>query len=322
MAVLLTIGCIQLITIPETNALDIILLFIFQMGLGSVSGLLFGKLVVAILNRLKFSYEGLYPVTALAMTVFAFALTAILNGSGFLAVYVMGILIGNSSFVQKKGMVRFFDGLAWLSQLAMFLTLGLLVFPSELLPILSSGVLIAAFLIFVARPLSVFISLAFFKYSVREKLFISWVGLRGAVPVILAIFPLTAGVLQADIIFNIVFFVVLSSALLQGWSLPFAAKLLKVDAPISVKVNYPIEFNPVNGTDTELIDLIVPYNSSVSGKSLAELSFPSDSRIVLIWRNERSIIPEGGTILEDSDTLLILVNKNNEEVVKNIICST
>jgi cell volume regulation protein A len=319
MAVLLTLGCIQILTIPGTNAVDIILLFIFQMGLGSIAGFLFGRLVVIILNRLKFGYDGLYPVIALALTIFAFSLTALLNGSGFLAVYIMGIIIGNSSFVQKRGMVRFFDGFAWLSQLAMFLTLGLLVFPSELVPVLSAGVLIAAFLIFIARPLSVFISLSFSKYSVREKVFISWVGLRGAVPVILAIFPLTAGVEHADLIFNIVFFVVLSSALLQGWSLPFVAKLLKLNVPVSAKTNYPIEFNPAEGADTELIDLIVPYNAQVTGKTLAELSFPADSRIVLIWRSEKSIVPDGSTALEEGDTLLILVNKSNINFVKDII---
>ena len=319
MAVLLTLGCIQVITIPGTNVLDIILLFVFQMGLGAVAGLLFGKLVVVILNRLKFGYEGLHPVTALALTVFAFSITAVFNGSGFLAVYIMGIIIGNSSFVQKKGMIRFFDGFAWLSQLAMFLTLGLLVFPSELTPVVSSGLIIAAFLIFIARPLSVFVSLSFSGFTTKEKTFISWVGLRGAVPIILAIFPLTAGVEHAEIIFNIVFFVVLTSALLQGWSLPFAAKLLKLNMPAPVKVSYPIEFNPVEGADTELIDLIVPFNSKVAGKTLAELSFPSDSRIVLIWRNEKSIVPEGGTVLEDSDTLLILVNKQNIEKIKEIL---
>ncbi len=319
MAVFLTVGIIQLILIPEKNIFDIVLLFFFQMGIGAVIGFFSGKLIVYVLNILKFSYEGIYPVFMLAFIVMTFSIAAYLNGSGFLAVYIVGIMTGNSLFVQKRGTIRFFDGLAWLSQIAMFVTLGLLVFPSQLKTVIGTGLLIAAFLIFIARPLSVFAVLTFFKFNWREKVFISWVGLRGAVPIVLATFPLISGIQQADIIFNIVFFIVLTSAILQGWLLPPMAKLLNLNAPLIKKPQYPIEFNAMDGTDTELVDFIIPYNSKAVGRTLVQIGFPDDSRVVLIWRNEKSIVPSGGTLLEPGDALLILVNKSNIDKIREIL---
>jgi len=324
MAVFLTIGTIQLLMNPEKGIIDAVLLFILQMSIGAVVGLSLGKLMIILINRMNFANEGIYIVFSLAMCVLIYSLTAVIGGSGFLAIYISGLIIGNNSFIHKKGTIRFFDGLAVLSQIAMFLTLGLLVFPSKLMEIIVPGLLISGFLFFVARPLSVYFSLIFLrndfkKYSLKEKFFISWVGLRGAVPIILAIFPSIAGVPNADIIFNIVFFVVITSVLLQGWSLTPVAKLLKLDKPLEVKRELPLQFNPTDNMDMELLDFIVPYNAFAVGKTLAELSFPSDSRIVLIWRNERSIVPSGGTTLEDGDTLLTLVNKSNIERVKEIL---
>ncbi len=319
MAVFLTIGSIQLLLNPESSVMSLILLFFLQMGIGAGFGFGFGKLMVYLMNKLNFSYEGIYPVFSIAMCVLIFSITNVIGGSGFLAIYIAGIIVGNSSFVHKKSMTRFFDGLGTLGQIAMFLTLGMLVYPSHLIAVTGTGLLIAAFLIFIARPVSVFFSLSFFKFKLNEKVFISWVGLRGAVPIILATFPLLAGVANADIIFNVVFFIVLTSTLLQGWTLSPAAKLLKVDAPFKKRKEYPIEFNPMEGVDTELIDLIIPYKSAVSNKPIAELGFPDDSRIVLIWRNETSIVPSGGTALEEGDTILTLVNKGNMEEVKKIL---
>jgi cell volume regulation protein A len=157
----------------------------------------------------------------------------------------------------------------------------------------------------------------FYKYSFREKIFISWVGLRGAVPIILATFPLISGVKDADVIFNVVFFIVLTSVLLQGWSIVPVAKLLRLDTPLEKKKELPLQFTGEN-LDMELVDLIVPYNAQAAGKPLVQLNFPVDSRIVLIWRNEKSIIPDGNTILEEGDTILVLVNKNNLVRVKQI----
>jgi cell volume regulation protein A len=319
MAVFLTVGIIQLLTTTSTSVASLAFLLIFQMVMGAAFGLALGKVMVFILNRLKLAYEGIYPVFSLAFAALIYGATAAVGGSGFLAVYVAGLVAGNSEFVQKKSLLRFFDGLAWLSQITMFLTLGLLVFPSHIVPVLGAGLLLSAFLMFVARPASVFLSLLLTKLHWREKALVSWVGLRGAVPIILATFPLLARLPDAELIFNVVFFIVLTSALMQGWSIPFAARLLQLDAPLEHKRRYPIEFAPVEGVDTELVDLIVPYNSAAAGKSIIELGMPQDSLIVLISRNDNFIVPSGGTVLQEGDTILVLVNKNNLSEVRAIL---
>jgi cell volume regulation protein A len=319
MAVFLTIGLIQLLGTNHTSYHSIVLLFIIQMGLGAVFGLALGKALVYILNRLRLMYEGIYPVFSLAFATLIYSLTATAGGSGFLAVYIAALVAGNSDFVHKKTLLRFFDGLAWLSQIAMFLTLGLLVFPSRIVPIIGIGLLVSVFLMFVARPVSVFLCLSLAKLRWREKVFVSWVGLRGAVPIVLATFPLMAQLPDAEMMFNVVFFIVLTSALMQGWSIPFAARFLRLDAPMEHKRRYPIEFAPLEGVDTELVDLIVPYNSTAAGKSIVELGMPPDSLIVLISRSEDFLVPSGGTVLQEGDTILVLVNKNNLPEVRAIL---
>ncbi len=319
MAVFLTIGLIQLLSDANATPASIAMLFVIQMGLGLVFGLAFGKAMVFALNHMKLAYEGLYAVFALASAALIYGATAMVGGSGFLAIYVAGLVAGNSEFVHKRSLLRFFDGLAWLGQIAMFLTLGLLVYPSHIVPIIGAGLLVSGFLMFIARPLSVFLSLSRAKLNLREKTFVSWVGLRGAVPIILATFPLLAGLPDAALIFNIVFFIVLTSALLQGWSIPFAARLLHLDAPSDRKRRYPIEFAPVEGADTELVDLIVPYNSAVAGRSIVELGLPHGSLVVLISRDDKFVVPSGGTVLQEGDTILVLVNKDNLPQVRAIL---
>jgi cell volume regulation protein A len=318
MAVFLTIGLVQFATAPETTAWKLVLLFVTQMGIGAASGLLLGKVMVFFINRLKLPYDGIYSVFTLAFAGLIYGATASAGGSGFLAVYIAGIAAADADFVQKKSLLRFFDGIAWLGQIAMFVTLGLLVFPSQVLPVAGIGLLISVFLMFVARPLSVFLSLARGRMPWREKVFISWVGLRGAVPVILATFPLLAGVPDAGLIFNVVFFIVITSALVQGWSIPVVARTLGLEVPMEAKKRYPIRFLPVAGDDTELVDLIVPYNSAVSGRTIIELGMPPDSLIVLVGRNNGYLVPSGGTVLQESDTVLALVNRNNLPAVRAI----
>lgn len=319
MAVLLTIGIIQLMTNPKISSGSLILLFVIQMGLGVVFGFAFGKAMVMVLNKLKSSYEGVYPVFLLACTALTYGSTSASGGSGFLAVYIAGLIAGNSEFVYKKSMLRFFDGLAWLSQIAMFLTLGLLVFPSRIIPVIWLGLASSAFLMLIARPISVFLSLLFTKFNWREKTLISWVGLRGAVPVVLATFPLLAGITYAETIFNIVFFIVITSALLQGWSIPAVAKLLVLQKPSTRKKKYPLEYAAVEGDDTELVEYILPFSSAIAGKAIVELGLPRDSLIVLINRNESFFVPSGGTVLEGGDVVLVLGNKNNLKEVGEIL---
>lgn len=319
MAIFLTIGMIQLIQEPTTDFWSLLWLFIKQFGIGGIVGLTMGRVIVYLMNKIKFDYEGIYPVLFLAFAGMVYAVTNVLGGSGFLAVYLAGIIIGNKEFVHKKSLKRFFDGLAWLGQIGMFLTLGLLIFPSHLLPVIGIGLILSAALMFIARPIAVFLSLIFTKVKLKEKLFTSWVGLRGAVPIILATFPLIAGVKYADLIFSIVFFIVLTSALLQGWSLTYVAKLLKVDAPIFKKVRSPIEFESKPGDENDLYDFIISDNSLLVGKSIVEIGLPKESLIVMINRNEQYIVPTGGTIIEKGDILLILSNKKTINEVKNKI---
>ncbi len=319
MAIFLTLAFIQISIAPETGVISIILLFILQMSVGAAVGVASGRVVVYILNKLKLFYEGLYPVFCLAALALTYAIATLLRGSGFLAVYLAGMIIGNSYIVQKRSILRFFDGFAWFGQITMFLCLGLLVFPSRVAQIIIPGLIISAILMFVARPISVFVSLIACGLRLPEKVLVSWVGLRGAVPIILATYPVLAGIHNAELIFNIVFFVVLTSALLQGWSLPPVAKILKVTVPHESKRDYPIEFEPKPGMDAELTEIILPFEANAVGKSIVELGFPEDSLVVLIVRGEDYIVPCGGTVLESGDVLLVLSSKSSLKKVTEIL---
>jgi cell volume regulation protein A len=319
MAVFLTIGLVQLLTQADASLANLILLFALQMSIGAVAGYAMGKAALFLINRLKLGYEGLYPVLTLSLVALTYGLTNIIGGNGFLAVYLAGIIIGNENFIHKRSLLRFHDGLAWLMQIAMFLTLGLLVFPSRLVPIIGSGLLIAACLIFIARPASIFVGLLPSALGLREKIFVSWVGLRGAVPIVLATYPLLAKIPQADLIFNVVFFVVLTSVLLQGTSIPLVAKWLRVDAPAPPKRVYPLEYTRVGGIKAELQELTIPAGSNVIGQTLVELKFSAGFLIVLIARSGEFVLPGGGTTLLAGDTLLVLAEKEMFQQVQSQI---
>ncbi len=316
MAVFLTVGLIQLITQPGLGWTTLIGHFLQQMILGALLGCGLGRAAVFVINRLRLSHEGLYPVVTVAVALLTFGLTDYLGGSGFLAVYLAGIVMGNREFIHRRSLMRFHDGLAWLMQIAMFLTLGLLVFPSRLVPIAGVGLLIAAFLIFVARPLSVFIALALTRLRWREKALVSWVGLRGALPIILATFPMLARVPHADQIFNIVFFIVLTSVLLQGTTLAPAARLLGVQAPVQPRRIYPLEFTPMGGFTSELKEFHIQPASAMIGKAIFELGLPEEFLVILIARASDFVLPSGGTALQAGDTLLVLADKASFDQVQ------
>ena len=309
MAVFLTVGMIQLLTQPNAQVADLFGAFILQMFVGVLCGFFFGRLLVFLANRIQLGYDGLYPVLTLSIVFLAYSVTNTLSGNGFLAVYLAGIVAGHQDFVHRRSVIRFHDGLAWLMQITMFLTLGLLVFPAEIPPIITTGLLTAISLIFLARPISIFLTLFPTNFSFKEKAFLSWVGLRGAVPIILATYPLLAGLSQADSIFNIVFFVVLTSALFQGASIPYAAKWLGVDVPVVKKPIYPIEFTPVSGFKSELKELTVPSGSVADGKTIVELYLPQEFLIILIAREHEFIMPSGGITLHAGDTLIVLADR-------------
>lgn len=316
MAVFLTIGLTTWLTVSDFAPETLVVSLVVQVVVGAALGLFFGWLLAWLANHLHLGFDGLYPVLTLSAVFVTYGATSILGGNGFLAVYIAGITARHLDFIHRRSLIRFHDGLAWLMQIAMFITLGLLVFPSEIVPVMGSGLLMAAVLMLAARPLGVFLSLALTKFSLREKAFVSWVGLRGAVPIILATFPLIAGVDHAPQIFNIVFFVVLTSALLQGASIPQVARWLGVDELAPKKPIYPIEVNPMRGFTDELKEIHIPDDSTCSGKTIVELFLPEKLLVILIARDNEFFVPNGGTTLLAGDTLIVLSDKESFDKVQ------
>jgi potassium/hydrogen antiporter len=231
MAVVLTIALIRLLMEPSTSFGELVLFFVMQMGVGTVIGIAMGEIMRRLFNALDLELEGIYPVLSLALALLTYGLTDYLDGSGFLAVYLAGLVMARKPFTHQQSVLRFHDGLAWLMQVTMFLALGLQVFPARLVPIAGVGILISLFLIFIARPASVHAALAFSPMSFREQTLVAWAGLRGAVPIILATFPIVAGIEKADMIFHLVFFIALTSVVMQGTAIPLLTRILKIGGP-------------------------------------------------------------------------------------------
>ncbi len=306
MTVFLGMGILGLITRPDQSILHLLPTFFQQMVLGTLLGGAFGLGARAVINRIRLEFDGLYPVLSIGLVLVIYTLTQLAGGSGFLAVYVAGIVLGNQRLLHKKSLTQFHDGIAWLMQISMFLAMGLLVNPRELWRAAPYGLAVSAFLVFVARPLSVFACFLRSRFDAAEKLMISWAGLRGAVPIILATYPFVAGVPQASAIFHLVFFVTFVSVLLQGATIPLVAFWLRVDLPFQEKIRFPLEFNPTPDLLSQLIEVAVPENSPYAGSSLLELALPADLLIVLILRAGKILIPRGSTRLNGKDTLLVL----------------
>lgn len=318
MAVFLTIGLIELIKIPDRSMWTLVPFFFQQMILGLLIGYAMARLFVYIVNRIRLDYEGLYPVLSLGWVLLTYGVTVALRGSGFLAVYIAGLMLSRLVFAHKRSLIRFHDGMGWLMQIAMFTTLGLLVFPTRLFAVAGPALLVSAALIVIARPISVFLGTVSMGLDVRQKLMISWVGLRGSVPIVLATFPLMAGLDQDHFIFNLVFFVVITSVLLQGTTIPLVARWLGVDAPLVRQRRYPIEFEGSAKMDMQLTDFIVPYGSGAAGRSILSLAFPRDCLITMVVRGEQYVMPTGDTVLEEGDVLLILTNSETLKTVNDI----
>ncbi|MFH1369216.1 MAG: potassium/proton antiporter [Elusimicrobiota bacterium] len=321
MAVFLTIGFTSLLLNPEKSFMTMFPTFFLQMGLGALFGYIFGVCMFYLVNKLKLEYDGLYPVLTTALVLLAYAVSVKSGGNGFLTAYIAGIVMGNRNFAHKKSLVNFHGGVAWLMQISMFLALGLLIMPSMLMPAAIMGILVSLFLMVFARPLSVFIALIPSKLGLSEKALVSWVGLRASVPIILATFPLLAGVDKSGIIFNIVFFVVLTSMLLQGTTVHVLAKTLGVAAPFKDTRKYPIEFEHTDKMNMRLVDFLVPYGSAVIGKAVVELGLPQECLITLIARGEDFIVPGGNTVIEDGDILLILVDNKDLAKINQILAT-
>lgn len=316
MSYILTISFTYLVAHGDASITKLLFQFVQQMVIGGLLGYGLGLLMTFTINKVKLETEGLYPVMIMAMIFFTFAFTDLIGGNGFLAVYISALVLGNSNFIHKKSAVKFYDGQAWLMQIVMFLTLGLLVFPSRIMPIAGPGILIALVLIFVARPIGVFVALSFFKMKMRDRLFISWVGLRGAVPIVFATYPLIAGISKADVIFHLVFFISASSVLLQGSALPLVARWLKVTVPKKAKKVTALDMELYDTIQSEFVEIILPGNSKAIGKAIVKLGLPKPALIVLLVREGKYIQPNGATILEEGDKLLLLAN--NKEILNDV----
>lgn len=319
MAVFLTVSFISMLKTGAADLTAFIPKFVIDMGLGAATGFCMAGFTLHFIKRLKLEYDGLYPVAVMSLVMMTYAAAVFLKGNGFLAVYITGLMLGRVEFFNKKLIKKFYDGLAWLMQIAMFVTLGLLVFPSHIIPLVGAGLLITLLLMLVARPVSVLLCLLPFRMRIREKAMVAWVGLRGSAPIILATFPFMAGVSRADTIFNVVFFVVIASVFIQGTSIPLISRLLKVDTPLKNRKAYPIEFERTDGIDAELTDVIVPYNSSAVGRSIGELNVPEKCLIVLVSRGDKFIIPSGSAVIEEGDVLLVLAGREDIKALQAIV---
>jgi potassium/hydrogen antiporter len=316
MAYVLTIAFLTLVINQDKNIVSIIPLFLQQMIFGSIAGFAFGKISKFIINKIQLDFEGLYPVLVIAIMFITFSATDFVGGNGFLAIYICAVYLGNQDLIHKKTILKVYDGLAWLMQIVLFLTLGLLVFPTHVFPVVGIGILISIFLILIARPISVFISLIFFKMKLRRRFYVSWVGLRGAVPIVFATYPLLAGIEKAEMIFNIVFFISVTSVIIQGTTLPIVAKWLHVALPEKVK--------PVSELDKFITDIpkaamkefkVSPDCYAVN-KRIVDLGFPKSAIIAMIKRNDQYLTPSGSSVIEPNDILLIL--SDNKEELDNI----
>lgn len=306
MAYVLTIAFLSLVVNQDLSIYSVIPLFLQQMLLGGLAGFVFGRLSKFLINKIQLDFEGLYPVLVIALMFITFSVTSSLEGNGFLAIYICAVYLGNQDLIHKKAIMRMFDGLAWLMQIVLFLTLGLLVFPSQIVPIIGVGLLISLFLIVVARPLGVLLSLLPFKMKARRRLYISWVGLRGAVPIVFATYPLLAGIEKAEMIFNIVFFVSVTSVLIQGTSLSVVAKWLHVSLPMKVKPLAPTDAFLSEHPKAEMEEIPILPDSFVVGKKIVAIGFPKTAIIAMIKRDEKYLTPNGSTIIEANDKLIVL----------------
>lgn len=305
MAYMLTILLIAYIQQGGMDSAEAILSFVTQLSVGAVAGYLLGKVSVWLINKIDIENGSLYPILLLATALFTFSATTLCKGNGYLAVYIAGLIVGNNKIVHKKSISTFFDGFAWLWQIVMFLTLGLLVNPHELLPVSGIGLSIGLFMILFARPIGVFLCLLPFRnYSFKGKLYISWVGLRGAVPIIFATYPLIAGIEHAQTFFNIVFFITILSLLIQGTTVSHVAKWLNLIEEPKRQPVFSLELP--DEIKSKICELEVKEETLAKGKRLIDIDIPEHSLVVLIKREESFFVPNGKTELKAGDNLLII----------------
>ncbi|AWN24280.1 potassium/proton antiporter [Deinococcus irradiatisoli] len=305
-AVALVLGLTELAAHPGMPLLPIAWDFVQELLVGGVLGFALGQLSVRLLNRVALPLDGLYYVLTTALVALIYGLSALVHGSGFLAVYVAAVVMGNSDFLHKRTVRHFHEGLSYLFEVVMFLLLGLLVFPKQLLVVALPALLVSLVLVVLGRPAAVFLGLAATRMPAAHKAMVAWVGLRGAVPIILATFPVLSGVEEAQTLFNVTFFLVLVSILVQGTSLPLVARWLGVKEPLNSRPAMPLEYSPTGAGKNDLVELVLPPHSPVIGQRIVDLRLPPEALIVLLRRGDEYLIPRGNTTLLAGDVLQLL----------------
>jgi cell volume regulation protein A len=318
-AVVLVIGFIDWIQQPDYGLVDEIALFVTQLGIGAVVGLSVGWLAVGGFRRAPLSSGGLYPVASLATAAIAYGAADSLHGSGFLAVYLAGLVLGSAAIPARRTVAAFHDGLAWIAQLTMFFTLGLLVFPSELGGIALEGSTLALVVVFVARPAAAFVATMTDRFTAAERLALGWAGLRGAVPVVLATFPVIEGIPGSIEFFNIVFFAVLLSTVLQGSTFELLARKLGLTTNEPALPQPLAEIGTIRGLGAEVVEYPVAPGDAIVGVPIRELGLPREAVVNVIVRGKKAIPPRGSTRIGAGDRLHILVRREAADVFPSLL---
>jgi potassium/hydrogen antiporter len=316
-AIVLVLGLIEAIQHSGFGPLDMLWLCAKQLAIGGVVGIVAGRVAIRSARRVRFASTGLYPVASIAGAALAFGVADKLAGSGFLAVYVSGLVIGSAQLPARRTVADFHDGLAWVSQIAVFFTLGLLVFPSRLVDVAGDALLVAAVLMFIARPVATLLG-TFWAFSLRESLLLGWAGLRGAVPIVLATFPVIDHVPHADPFFDIVFFVVLTSALIQGVTFESLAKRLRLTTDEPALSRPLLEVGTIRRLGAEVVEFPVGEGDAVVGGLVRELGLPREALVSVIVRGDEALLPRGSTEIEAGDRLHILVRQPQRGTVEGL----
>lgn len=316
MALFLVIGILQWMRMTEPSALPLVIGFVVQLAGGGLIGVFGGRLLSWVVNRARLQQEGLYPVISLGAVLVVYGTAELLGGNPFLAVYLAGVGLGNTAFVHRTTITRFHDGLAWLMQVVVFLVLGLLAFPSQLPAVVMPGMALGLVLMLAARPAVVAALLLPLGWTLREAVFVGWVGLKGAVPIVLATFPLVAGVEHAEKLMPLVFFMVLLSTVVQGSTVGLSARWLGVVEERPAPLPSPLVFEPRTESEAELMDLEVAPGSFADGRRIFELGLPQDTLLVLVMREGRIMVPRGELQLLARDHVQVLAHREDLEAVR------
>jgi len=316
MAVILTASVTEFVLSGSAPSWSLALLVPWQLALGTMSGVVFGLAGRWVLRRIGLSATGLYPVLTLALALVCFGATTVAGGSGFLAVYAAGVALGHGRIPYRTGLARVHDAIAWLSQIGMFLMLGLLVFPSQLPAVAGRGLAIGLFMAIVARPLAVLLCLAPLGYRLRETVYVGWVGLRGAVPIILATYPVLRGVPGAMDVFNTVFFIVVTNTVIPGATIRRLTRRLGLSEQGTPEPAASIEMNSTRVLDGEILPFYIDRSLAVCGVAISQVRIPEGCSVVLVVREGQPIAARGATVLQDGDHAYIFCPERERPYVQ------